>query len=290
MLYAMQPEARPVVEAQVQTLLASRVREPYIGVLIDGTFSRDFLYLKDIITRLSADNRALTVALYLVNGPGMRKATEPPVGDMFSQIDPVEFRQKIRRDQLLRSQFSAIVTQARDVFEHNAGLNGRNSNVAIVMLEDNLDAAAYRSMRELASEQLDGLAGFIRNPCLGCVKGNDDVTLGNPREEHSPDRFSILQQGDGFTLDGTGFRYPNSSESVGVSADELSTIMNASFERGLRYVGLWRHVWQGRSAGEDNAKHPSDRTYVQSTPDQQEFEIEALRTGLVPEVQSETEQ
>lgn len=290
MLYAMQPQARPVVEDQVQTLLAARVREPYIGVLIDGTFSRDFSYLKDIITRLSADNRALTVALYLVNGPGMRKTTEPPIGDIFSQIDPVEFRQRIRRDQLLRSQFSAIVSQARDVFEHNASLNGRNNNVAIVMLEDNLDAAAYRSMRDLASEQLDGLAGFIRNPCLGCIEGNDDVTLGNPREEHMLERFSILQQGDAFSLDGVGFRYPNSSDVVGVSADELATLMNASFERGLRYFGLWRHAWQGRSPSEDQIKHPNERTYVQSTPDQQEFEIEALRTGLIPEVQSEAEE
>jgi hypothetical protein len=220
----------------------------------------------------------------------MRKTTEPPIGDIFSQIDPVEFRQRIRRDQLLRSQFSAIVSQARDVFEHNASLNGRNNNVAIVMLEDNLDAAAYRSMRDLASEQLDGLAGFIRNPCLGCIEGNDDVTLGNPREEHMLERFSILQQGDAFSLDGVGFRYPNSSDVVGVSADELATLMNASFERGLRYFGLWRHAWQGRSPSEDQIKHPNERTYVQSTPDQQEFEIEALRTGLIPEVQSEAEE
>jgi hypothetical protein len=66
--------------------------------------------------------------------------------------------------------------------------------------------------------------------------------------------------------------------------------MNASFERGLRYFGLWRHAWQGRSPSEDQIKHPNERTYVQSTPDQQEFEIEALRTGLIPEVQSEAEE
>jgi hypothetical protein len=287
MLYAMQPEARPVVEAQVQTLLAARVREPYIGVLIDGTFGRDFVYLKDVIARLSADNRSLTVALYLSNGATMRKWRETPIDELFSRIDPTDFRQRIRRDQLLRGQFSAVVTQAQNVFAYNASLNPGNSNVAIVMLEDNLDAAAYRSMRELAAEQLSGLAGFIRSACIGCHDGNDDVTLGDPREEHSPKRFSILQQGDGFTLDGTGFRYPNSSESVGVSADELATLMTTSIQRGLRYVGLWRHVWQGVAPEVTNG-HPSDRMFVASTPDQQEFEIEAMRTGLVPEVQEES--
>lgn len=292
MLYAMQLEARPVVEVQVQTLLASRVRDLYIGVLVDGTFGRDFNYLKDVISRLSVDNRSLTVALYLSNGATMRKWRETPIDELFSRINPTEFRQLIRRDTLRRSQFAAVVTQARDVFEFNATLNSDNSNVAIVMLEDNLDAAAYRSMRDIASEQLGGLAGFIRNPCLGCFKdgGGDDLTLGNPREEHKPERFAILQSGDAFTLDGAGFKYPNSAETVGVSSDELATLLNSSFQRGLRYFGLWRHQWQGVIEGTAVNPHPTVRNYIPSTPDQQEFEIEALRTGLIPEDPSGSEQ
>lgn len=281
MLYAMQPEARQVVEVNVQTLLAARIREPYIGVLIDGTFGRDFTYLKNIITRLSSEGRALTLVLYLSNGPTMRQWRTTPIDALFSRIDPEELRQRIRRDQLLRNQFSAVAVQARDIFSYNLSQGPDNSNVAIVMLEDNLDVAAYRAMRDLAKEQLEGIAGFARNPCMGCYDGNDDATLGNPREEHGMERFSILQRGDGFSLDGTGFRYPNGGSS-GISSAELSALMVTSYQRGLRYVGLWRHEWQGVGESADNS-HPEERIFEASTPDQQEFEIQTLRTGLVAE-------
>lgn len=283
MLYAMQPEARAVVESQVQALLSARIREPYIGVLIDGTFGRDFTYLKDIIKRLSVGGRSLTLVLYLSNGPTMRKWKETPIDALFSRIDPVEFRQTIRRAQNLQNQFLAVATQAHDIFEFNLSVGSSNSNVAIVMLEDNLDAASYRVMRDLANQQIESIAGFIRNPCLGCSedKGSDDNTLGDPREEHTLEGFQKLKQGDGFSLDGLGFRYPNWTAG-GISPDQLSNIMSSGFQKGLRYIGLWRHAWQGVSQGVPN-DHPNDRNFVPSSPDQIEFEIEALRTGLLAE-------
>lgn len=281
MLYAMQPEARNVVESHVQTLLASRVREPYIGVLIDGTFGRDFSYLKDIIGRLSLDGRDLTLALYLSNGPTMRDWRTTPIDALFSRIDPAEFRASIRRNQQLRGQFLAVAAQARDLFLYNVAVNPGNNNVAIVMLEDNLDVAAYRSMRDLANEQLESIAGFVRNPCFKCFDGNDDDTAGNPREEHQVDRFQILKDGDGYSLDGVSFRYPNGSGN-GVSAEQLSALLNQSVDKGLRYFGLWREEWQGVKQGTPNVR-PVERTYVAPTPDEQEFEIQALRTGLFAE-------
>jgi hypothetical protein len=287
MLYAMQPQARPVVEAHIQTMLASRIRELYIGVLIDGTFGRDFAYLKDIIARLSSEDQSLTVALYLTNGPTMRKGDLTPVEALFSRIDPVSFRQRIRRDQQLRAQFLAVTLQAKEIFSYNQSLSPGNSNIAIVMLEDNLDVFAYRSMREIAAEQLGSIAGFIRNPCLGCSedKGSDDDTLGDPREEHQLERFGILQRGDAYSLDGVGFRYP-ASDGDGVPAERVTEVMRSSFEKGLRYVGLWRHDWQGVKEGVSN-KATSERIYIPSNPDQQEFELQMLRTGLVVEAQSE---
>lgn len=287
MLYAMQAEARPVVEAHVQTMLASRIRELYIGVLIDGTFGRDFAYLKDVITRLSSDEQTLTVALYLTNGPTMRKGDSTPVEALFSRIDPVAFRQRIRRDQQLRAQFLAVTLQAKDIFLFNQSLSPGNTNIAIVMLEDNLDVFAYRSMREIAAEQLGSIAGFIRNPCLGCSedKGSDDDTLGDPREEHQLERFGILKRGDAYSFDGVGFRYP-ASEGDGVPAERVAEIMRNSFEKGLRYVGLWRHEWQGVKEGVPN-KATAERNYIPSNPDQQEFELRMLRMGLVVESQSE---
>jgi hypothetical protein len=287
MLYAMQPGARPVVEEHIQTLLASRIREIYIGVLIDGTFGRDFTYLKDIIRRLSSEDQSLTVALYMSNGPWMRKKDNALGDALFARIDPVEFRQQIRRNQQLRAQFLAVTLQAKEIFTFNQSVSPGNSNIAIVMLEDNLDVFSYRSMREIAAEQLGSIAGFIRNPCLGCSedKGSDDDTLGDPREEHQLERFGILQRGDAYSFDGVGFRYP-ASDGDGVPAERVTEIMRSSFEKGLRYVGLWRHDWQGVKEGVAN-KPPGERVYIPSTPDQQEFELQMLRTGLLVEAESE---
>jgi len=286
MLYAMQPQARQVVEANVQALLGARIREPHIGVLIDGTFSRDFAYLKDIVTRLSADDRALTLTLYLSNGPTMRKWEMTPIDQhIFARISPEEFRLQIRRNMTLRAEFLAVVLQAKDVFTHNSNAGSGNSNVAIVMLEDNLEVFSYRALREIAAEQLGTMASFMRNPCVGCVDGNDDNTLGDSREEHQLERFGILKSGDAYSLDGIGFKYPN-GEGTGPASAQLVDLIDESYRRGLRYFGLWQEDWQGVREGVPN-KRPEERTYIASSPDQQAFEIQMLRSGLIPEAEDE---
>jgi hypothetical protein len=289
MLYAMQIQARPVVEANVQALLGARVRQPYIGVLIDGTFGRDFGYLKEIIKRLSTDNRDLKLVLYLSNGPTMRKWNVTPIDQhIFAGISPEEFRSQIRRNMTLRAEFLAVVLQAKDLFQYNASLSPGNTNTAIVMLEDNLDVVAYKSMRDIAVEQLGSLAGFMRNPCVGCYDSiSDDNTLGDPREEHTLERFQILKAGDAYSLDGVGFRYP-SGEGTGVSSADLVELINEGINRKLSHFGIWRHDWQGVKDEVVN-KRPEERVYVASSQDQQSFEIEMLRTGLIPEATPEAE-
>jgi hypothetical protein len=140
-------------------------------------------------------------------------------------------------------------------------------------------------MREIAAEQVGSIAGFVRNPCLGCFPGNDDDTAGDAREEHQINRFDVLKRGDAFSLDGVGFRYPN-VPGDGISPEQLADLLRRSSERGLRYFGLWRHDWQG-VIGDIPNKVPLARTYVPSAPDQQVFEIDMLRTGLVVEQQEE---
>jgi hypothetical protein len=287
MLYAMQPEARAVVEAQVSALLAARVREPYIGVLIDGSFGRDFTYLKEIIGRLSTDERALTLVLYLSNGPHMRKGRDSFSEALFAKIDPIEFRSRIRREALLQNQFQAEAVQAREIFKHSLSVNPANSNIAIVMLEDNLEVASYRAMRDLATKHIGDVADFIRNPCVGCYEGNDDVLLGNAREEHTVSRFPILRGGDAFSLDGVGFQYPNSRGSSGVSASQLESLMMSAIDRKLRYFGLWRHAWQGVEEGISGFSQASTRNYVSSTSEELEYEIDVLRMGLLEEATEE---
>jgi hypothetical protein len=288
MLYAMQSEARAVVESQVEALLSARVREPHIGVLIDGTFGRDFSYLRDIITRLSSDGRKLTLVLYLSNGPTMRIWRTTPINQrIFAGISPEEFRATIRRDVTRRAEFLGVVLQAKDVFQHSLTVGPENKNIAVVMLEDNLDVNAYRALREIAAEQFGSLVRFVRNPCIGCRDGNDDNTLGDSREEHQLQRFDLLGTGDGYSLDGEGFTYPGGVESSAndgdkVNPEQLVNIINLAKQRGLGYFGLWRHAWQGVREGVPNSR-PEERVYGVSSPDQLSFEVEMLRTALAPE-------
>jgi hypothetical protein len=283
MLYALQPEARAVTESNISALLASHVREPYIAVLIDGTFGRDFTYLRDIITRLSGDGRRLTLSLYLANGASQRKA-DTLIEAPFVREDPVRFRGLIRRTGTqVQQQYSQIARDARAIFEFSLETNPENTNVAVVMLEDNLDTESYRVMLGLAEAELDGIATIVRNPCNECgVEGTDEETLGQPREDHRIEVFPTLDVNDGFTLDGKGFEYPNRPPSQSISSGTLEAMLQDSYKKGLAYFGLWRYGWQGLVQGQGNPL-PSKRTYIPSSPDEMEYEIQVLRTGLPPE-------
>lgn len=283
MLYAMQPQARPVVEAHVQTLIESRVREPFVAILIDGTFGEDFEYAKSIITRLSKEGRRLTLALYLSNGPTMRVWDSTSIDALFSRIEPNSFRDRIMGEGELQDRYAAVVASARALFEFNKQESSANSSVAVVMLEDNLTVETYQFMRDIVREGLVGVdVSLVRNPCVGCYRGNDGDTLGDAREEHAVERFGMLEQGDGFTLDGTGFDYPGELSSKALTSSALLQLMRDSMQRRLRYVGLWRFPWQGLTPG-GSKPHPSERSYVPSSETERAFEIEALREGLIAE-------
>jgi hypothetical protein len=289
MLYAMQASARAVVERNVQALLTSHIKDVYIGVLIDGTFGQDFEYLRTIVTRLSSNGRRLTLVLYLSNGPTMRKWDSTPIDALFSRIDPLKFRNRIVRESALQNQFVEVARKAKRIFAFNKGLSTFNVNVAIPMLEDNLDRNSYRVMRDLAKNEIREAALYMRNPCVGCgVAGNDGDSLGDPREEHTLKAFSSLKPGDGFSLDGIGFAYPGMVSTIEVSAEQLLSLMNDSYAKGLRYVGLWRHDWQGVEHGVPN-DHPEQRLYRASNDDEIGFEIEVLRTRLNPVAVTEGE-
>jgi hypothetical protein len=279
MLYAMQAEARPVVEANIAALLSARIRDPFIGVLIDGTFGGDFAYLKTLITRLNADGRNLNLALYLANGPAQRRGGLGLSGVPFARFDPIDFRGAIRRTAEVRAQYTALAMQARSIFEFNLATNPNAKNFGVVMLEDNFDQESYRAALQLALDQLSGVAVILRNPCDTCdVAGSDRGTFGHPLEEHAPERFAQLSLGDAFTLDGAGFSYP-SQTNRGVSSETLLELLRGAYVKELSYFGLWRHQWQGVPAQGSNPP-PGERTYIPSTADEMEFEIQALRTGL----------
>jgi len=277
-LYLMHPRARAVVEKQVEIMVRSQVNDLYLGVIIDGTFSKDFTYLKDVITRLTSDGRKLTLVLYLSNGPTMRKFATTPITALFARIDPVIFRSQIRYDLDTRERFMGVVRDAKDIFQFLKSRSEEHKGVAIVMLEDNLDRSSYRAMRSLAGDELGGLVDFIRNPC-SCYEGSDSDTQGDGLEEHTLNRFDRLSNGDGFSLDGTGFLYPSEPAGKIPSTDRIKQAIEQSKARGLRYFGLWRLNWQGIKDGEPLV-HPDKRVYIPSTNAEALIEIEMLRHGL----------
>ncbi|MEN9846007.1 MAG: hypothetical protein RIS36_1154 [Pseudomonadota bacterium] len=280
MLYALQPEARPVVEANVSTLLAARVREPFIGVLIDGTFGKDFAYLRELIRRLNVDGRNLQLALYIANGPAQRRYKNPPYEVPFVRLRPEDFRREIRRsNSAAQIQYLQMLADARMLFEYNLKTNPDARNFAVVMLEDNLERDSFRAMAQIAREQVEAVATIVRNPCVDCYSGNDGEALGYPIEEHSVERFDLLDSNGAFTLDGTGFSYPDEVVVQGITSEQVVSLANGAYQRGLRYFGLWREEWQGIENGQ-LLKEPKGRVYVASSAEETDFEVTVLRTGL----------
>ncbi len=280
MLYALQPEARAVVESNVSTLLAARVREPFIGVLVDGTFGTDYAYLRELIRRLNTDGRNLQLALYIANGPAQRRYKNPPYEAPFVRIKPEDFRREIRRSNSdTQVQYLQMLSNARMLFEYNLKTNPDARNYAVVMLEDNLERDSFRAMAQLAREQVEAVATIVRNPCPNCYSGNDAESLGYAIEDHSVERFDLLDVGGAFTLDGTGFSYPSEADGQGVTSEQVVSLANGAYQRGLRYFGLWREEWQGIENGQ-LLKEPKERVYVASTAEGTDFEVTLLRSGL----------
>ena len=280
MLYALQPEARPVVEANVSTLLAARVREPFIGVLIDGTFGKDFAYLRELIRRLNVDGRNLQLALYIANGPAQRRYKNPPYEVPFVRLRPEDFRREIRRsNSAAQIQYLQMLSDARMLFEYNLKTNPDARNFAVVMLEDNLERDSFRAMAQLAREQVEAVATIVRNPCVDCYSGNDGESVGYAIEDHSVERFDLLDSNGAFTLDGTGFSYPNEVDGQGITPEQVISLSNGAYQRGLRYFGLWREEWQGIENGQ-LLKDPKSRVYVASSAEETDFEVTVLRSGL----------
>lgn len=278
MLYMMHPKARATVERELEILLESGLREIYLGVLIDGTFGQDFPYLATVLQRLANNDRIITLALYLTNGATMRKYDSTPIDAPFVKIEPVEFRNLIKTDRNVQNQFLALARKAKPTFDLNRNLNPENSNIAIVMLEDNLDRDSYQTMRGLAYSILGSSVEYIRNPCPGCYRGNDMESNGDNIELHKTANILQLKSGDGFTLDGQGFYFPWEDPGAEfLSLDGLLIAQNIALQRGLRYFGLWRETRQGLG---DASIHPDRRHYEVPSEEQMKIEISILQDDL----------
>jgi hypothetical protein len=285
MLYLMHQSARAAVEVQVDTLLRSKVSALQLGVLVDGTFDQDFAYLQSVIRRLNSEGRTLTLVVYLTNGPTMRRWDTTPISAGFARIEPSRFRELIKSDSYIQDEYRDIVQKSLPIFQLNRSLNPGNRNLAIVMLEDNLDATAYRSMRDIAFPIIGGLVEFVRNPCVGCYSGNDDQSFGDAIEYHVQPNGSIprLDPRSGVTLDGSGYKFDGEFNARAFSMQATAGLLDISLAQGLHYFSLWRWERQG-FYGTDVPIHPDDRIYEVSSPAQATAEIDLLRYGLEHQV------
>ncbi|MBN8549847.1 MAG: hypothetical protein J0M12_11080 [Deltaproteobacteria bacterium] len=291
MLYLMHPRARLTVERQIEAMLKANLNEVYLGAMVDGTFSLDYDYLESVIRRLSADNRTLTLVLYFANGSAMRSYDRTPINVGFNLIPPDAFRAMIEFDDPTRRQFQQMVSRAIPSYELNRALNPRSTNIAIMMLEDNLDQDSYRAMRDLARGVLGDRAEIIRNPCPGCYQGNDAYSA-EATESHDPDAVQGLLSRDGFSLDGSGYELPGDPPNQQLSQDAVRQLKTIAISRGLRYFGLWRKQRQGLG---DTLIHPNVRNYEVPSDAQVQSEVDLLRWGLdlltpTPEPDSEEEE
>ena len=281
LLHLMHPHARVAVDEQIQILKRSQLNEVYLGVLVDGTFFSDFDYLESVVQSLSEDKRILTLGLYLTNGPAMRSAvptTSPSrTGGTLSWFDPTTFRYLIRFDPPTRATFRDLVENTLPILELNRALNPLNKNYVIPMLEDNLDRESYKAMREIIAEVIEERGKIMRNPCPSCFEGNDAYSFGDPIEVHAPSSIAELNPGDGYTLDGTGLRFPGEGDSLAYSPEAVTQLEALSVQRGLAFFGLWRLQRQGLTEGKID---PFLRNYEVPTEEQAAIEIDILRSGL----------
>lgn len=280
MLYLMHPLARRTVEAQVEALLVSGLQELYLAVLTDGTFNKDFTYLSNVVRRLNSNGRTLTLVLYLSNGSTMRAFRTTNINAGFNKIDPIRFRDLIRFDPAIQNQFRGMVREAKPIFDLNKSLNPNNTNIAIVMLEDNLREESYIAMRNIAKEILGDSVRYFRNPCANCYEGNDTETDGDNKEFHNPFLIEQLGDGDGYSNDGTSYFFQG--EDLGqnsVSIADLKSFSEVALVRNLKYFGIWRLQRQGLTLSGPRP-HPDQRNYEYPSIQMLIEEIKLLRYGL----------
>lgn len=280
MLPLMQPNARLSINKQVEILLESEVDSLFIGVLVDGTFSKDYSFLHEVLRRLAVDDRKVLLALYMISGPTMRAWDKTPIQTIFSTIDPTSFRDMILGNRFIMQTFENLLKEAKPTLELNLSLTPGNQNIVFMMLEDNLTANVYRGMREMARPIVGDVAEFMRNPCVGCWRGNDMISFGDRIELHGIETLHALKAGDGYTMDGEGFYIPGEVSKARLSVEDVKYMLDTSQSQGLRYFGLWRGDRQGAQNG--TLVHPNQRTYAVPTDAQAKLEIELLRRGLTP--------
>ncbi|RMG39370.1 MAG: hypothetical protein D6719_13485 [Candidatus Dadabacteria bacterium] len=270
-----------IARAQANNIISlmerSCVRNLATNFLVDGTFSFDAAFMKQVIDRLSAVGRRATIIFYLMNGPNQRRWDITEINSFGGKIEPQEFRSRIQSDPALQERFRSIVRKLVPVLRHG---NGRARMILIPALEDNLSDSAANAMYNLILDEVPSDIHFElgRNPCPNCYRGNQSgISPGVLHEKHTISFSSGVSNGI-ITNDGHGFKFESGDQSGNdPTITDLAMVMHEAQKRGNVFI-LWNKTWQGLKNYSLGAfPDPRTRGYPLPTPAEEAEIIQFLR-------------
>jgi hypothetical protein len=262
-LHCSHPKARRQAKLLATLMFRACVKNVATNFLIDGTFSYDGEFIKDVIELLNSNGRRLFVNFYLSNGATQRHWRSTGIRSFATQISPSEFRERIFYDASLRGQFKAIAVRAGKLVSH---ANSLGSVVFVTpALEDNLDKESFGEISALTLEALPAKAYFslVRNPCPRCYPGNTvDVPEGFVGELHTAGSQFNLRDGI-VSNDGDDYEFSPAEVLSGVTLDSLRETRDRAARQNNIFI-LWDAERQGIETqnGYNVFPHPNDRNYA----------------------------
>ena len=275
------PKARETMNAQIQNMLDSGVKDLYLSILIDSFFDFDAQYIKDVLSKLSDNNsRRIIFHAFLVSGPTQETCDQYEEKSLLSYLCPYDFAEKIFFDFDTRKKLKNLAKDVAPIFEHNLSLGTENENLVSTVLEDFLLDEEYSETVSIVKPLVPSDVIFHRNPCYCQDSPEDPGKFNSSIESHNLDILDSLGTGDGISLDGTGHYFSVKDAKNKLSTDEVKRLFKHSVEKGLAYSALWRFERQGLGAKASKNTLPDDRNYEVPTAEQLRVERDILVAGL----------
>lgn len=259
--------------ALAEIMRASCRKRLVTNYLIDGRFSYDDDFIIEHINTL-AENRRLTVILYLSNGAAQRRSDKSVPNAFAAGISSAGFRSRIVSDKTLRDQYRGVVQRAMNI---KAQVPSEVRFIFVPGLEDNLSLDAFRSMLALTQEVAGKEVDYARSAC-GCSSGSDTRTPSElMKEAHTGRSNHGVWQGI-VTNDGVPFRFAYERSNGASSLAKLNKIEEASKRQGNAFI-FWTSEYQGlpTQGKKYSTPTPNKRNYAMPTARERNELIMALR-------------
>ncbi len=260
-LHCNHPKAKESCDKIVKILYDSKIDEPAINYLVDGTFGFDADRMLNDIATLSEGGRILHVGFYLVNGPAQRKCGKNYSDGFAARICYKEFNKRILSDFQLQQDYQNNAARLLPVVKFALA---RGAHVYLSpMLEDNLNIGAFNHMINLILPNFPPQLNlhYVRNPSStsdGKIPPADErIPYGFVKEKH-PRKVKDINVWFGvMTNDGITYDLPNGPKvnEAKISFSTVKGMRDATHNRGGLFI-LWSRATQG--AGGTRAE---DRNY-----------------------------